>query len=99
MGHATDFDRVDEKTPKIKSHANAHNKVKPPNESVSDRRTNPDNGNFLFSGKGQETGSKHVDDDDECQVLLIDHESDDLSDLITSGHIKNINTLATTTIN
>lgn len=25
----------------------------------------PDNGNFLFSGKGQETGSKHVDDD-EC---------------------------------
>jgi hypothetical protein len=57
----------------------------------------PDNGNFLFSGKGQETGSKHVDDD-ECQVLLLPIMSRMIY-LITSGDIIKINTLATTTIN
>jgi hypothetical protein len=39
----------------------------------------PDNGNFLFSGKGQETGSKHVDDDG-VPSAAADHESDDLAD-------------------
>jgi hypothetical protein len=56
----------------------------------------PDNGNFLFSGKGQETGSKHVDDD-ECQVLLLIMSR--MIYLIPSGHMIKIHTLATTTIN
>ncbi len=97
MGHATDFDRVDEKHQKIKSHANAHNKSKAPNESVSDRRTNPRQREFSIfwerpGDRFEACGRRRV-----LQVPLLIMSR--MIYLITSGHIIKINTLATTTIN
>ncbi len=94
LGHATDFDRVDEKHPKIKSHANAHNKVKHGmNLFLIGEQNPPDNGNFsnFWERPGdrfEACGRRRVS---RAKVLLI---MSRMMYLITSGHIIKFNTLA-----
>ncbi len=96
-GHATDFDRVDEKHQKSKFPRECTQQSKAPNESVSDRRTKPpDNGNFsnFWERPGdrfEACGRRRVS---RAKVLLI---MSRMMYLITSGHIIKFNTLAATT--